>query len=153
MQNLSQVASLVLEIWRYKISVSRREPVIKFGYLLPKNGFLCPESFLSTQHWPPGQFQQFPTRGKFFIFKMSKRKTQQQQSPWLNNFARIPPDLIGLTIPAILSYSLEKSAKGFVIVLVYYLYPSRKLSFLAKIVFYCHEWLKLSLIQSFNHTI
>ena len=32
MQNLSLVASLVLEIWRHIISLSRREQVIEFGY-------------------------------------------------------------------------------------------------------------------------
>ena len=39
MQNLSLVALLVLEIWRHKISLKRRERVIKFGYLPPENGF------------------------------------------------------------------------------------------------------------------
>ena len=60
MQNLSLTALLVLEIWRHKISLGRRERVTKFGYLPPENGFnfkknefLCPESFFSTQNWPP----------------------------------------------------------------------------------------------------
>ena len=39
MQNLSLVAFPVLEIRRYKISLGRREQVIKFGYLPPENGF------------------------------------------------------------------------------------------------------------------
>ena len=39
MQSLSVVAFLVLEIRRHKISLSRRERVIKFGYLDPENGF------------------------------------------------------------------------------------------------------------------
>ena len=61
MQNLSLVALSVLEIWRYKISLGRREqnssnsaiypPENKFNFL--KNEFLCPESFFSIQNWPP----------------------------------------------------------------------------------------------------
>ena len=39
MQNLSLIALLVLEIWRHKISIGRRERVMKFGYLPPENGF------------------------------------------------------------------------------------------------------------------
>ena len=39
MQNLRVVALRVLEIWRHKISLGRREGVIKFGYLPPENGF------------------------------------------------------------------------------------------------------------------
>ena len=39
MQNLCLVALLVLEIWRHKISLGRREQVNKFGYLSPENGF------------------------------------------------------------------------------------------------------------------
>ena len=57
MQNLSLVPLLVLEILRHKISLGRREQVIKFGYLSPenrfnflKNTFLCPESFISTKN-------------------------------------------------------------------------------------------------------
>ena len=59
MQNLSLITLLVLEIWRHKISLGRREQVMKFGYLPPENGFnfkknefLCPESFFSTQNGP-----------------------------------------------------------------------------------------------------
>ena len=32
-------SSSSLEIWRHKISLGRREQVIKFGYLPPENGF------------------------------------------------------------------------------------------------------------------
>ena len=39
MQNLSLIALLVLEIRRHKISLGRRERVMKFGYLPPENGF------------------------------------------------------------------------------------------------------------------
>ena len=72
MQNLRLVALLVLEIKRDKMSLRRREQVIKFGYLPPENGFnfkknefLCPESFFSTL-----QFQQFSSRGNFSILKV-----------------------------------------------------------------------------------
>ena len=57
-ENLSLVA--LLEIWRHKIPLGRKEQVIKFGYLPREDGFnfkrsefLCPESFFSTQNWPP----------------------------------------------------------------------------------------------------
>ena len=57
MQNLSLITLLVLEIWRHKISVGRREQVMKFGYLPPENGFNFKKmSFFSTQNWPPCQF-------------------------------------------------------------------------------------------------
>ena len=66
MQNLSPIARLVLEIWRHKNSLWRKEWFIKFDYLSPENGFnlkknefLCPESLFSTQNWSPCQFQQF----------------------------------------------------------------------------------------------
>ena len=39
MQDLSLITLLILEIWRHKISLDRREQVIKFGYLHPENGF------------------------------------------------------------------------------------------------------------------
>ena len=39
MQNLSLIALLVLEIWRHKISLGRRERVMILGYLPPENGF------------------------------------------------------------------------------------------------------------------
>ena len=38
-QNLNLVATPVLDIGRHKFSLGRRERVIKFGYLLPENGF------------------------------------------------------------------------------------------------------------------
>ena len=47
MQNLSVVALLVLEIWRHKISLGRREQGNKFGYLSPENGF----NFLKTSFY------------------------------------------------------------------------------------------------------
>ena len=75
MQNLSLIALLVLEIWRHKISLGRREQVMKFGYLPPENGFnfkknefLCPESFFSTQNWPPMSISAIFKHRKNFSF-------------------------------------------------------------------------------------
>ena len=86
LHNLILVALLVLEIRRHKICLGIREQIIKFGYLSPENEFnlqnefLCSKSFFSTQNWPPCQFQQFPSRGKFFHFvnfwDISMRKEQ-----------------------------------------------------------------------------
>ena len=39
MQNLSLIALLVLEKSRHKVSLERREWLIKSGYLPPENGF------------------------------------------------------------------------------------------------------------------
>ena len=93
MQNLRLIALLVLEIWRYKISLGRREQVIKFGYLPPENGFSFKKmSFYvqnrSSRHKidPLYQFQQFSSRRKFFHFQnfwdVSMRKEQQQPPDW-----------------------------------------------------------------------
>ena len=99
MQNLRLIALLVLEIWRHKISLGRRERVIKFDYLPPENGFNFKKLGFYVQirsSWPkidPScQFQQFSYRGKFFHFPnfwdVSMRK-EQQQPPWQINFAKI----------------------------------------------------------------
>ena len=72
-----------------KISLGRRERVMKFGYLPPENGFsfkknefLYPESFFRPKIDPPCQFQQFSSIGKIFHFQnfwdVSMRKEQQQ---------------------------------------------------------------------------
>ena len=73
--NLRLIALLVLEIWRTKISLRRREQVIKFGYLPPENGFNFKKMSFHVQNRsfrpkidPPCQFQQFSSRGNFFIF-------------------------------------------------------------------------------------
>ena len=56
MQNLRLVALPVLEKSRHKVSLERREWLIKFGYLPPENGFnfqkvsFYAESFFSTQN-------------------------------------------------------------------------------------------------------
>ena len=93
MQNLSVVAFLFLEIWRRKITLWRRERVIKFGYLPPENEFnfrksefLCPESFFSTQNWLPLSISAIVKQRKIFHFQnfrdVSMRKEQQQPTDW-----------------------------------------------------------------------
>ena len=64
----------------------------KWVKLLFKKWVLSPESFFSTQNWPPPpcQFQQFSSRGKLFIFKIFETsQKEKQQPPWLINFAKI----------------------------------------------------------------
>ena len=39
MQNVRLITLLVLEIWRHKIFLKRKEQVIRFDYLPPENGF------------------------------------------------------------------------------------------------------------------
>ena len=75
MQNLRLIALLVLEIWRHKIFLKRRERVIWFDYLPPENGFnfkkkefLCPESFFSTQNWTPMSISTIFKQRKIFSF-------------------------------------------------------------------------------------
>ena len=74
MQNLSLVALLVLEIWRHKISLRRREQVIKFGYLSPENGFNFKKMSFYVQNRssrpkidPHVNFSNFQVEEKFFI--------------------------------------------------------------------------------------
>ena len=77
MQNLRLIALLVLEIWRHKIFLKRRERVIWFDYLPPENrfNFLKKTSFYVQNRSsrpkiePPCQFQQFLCREKFFHFQ------------------------------------------------------------------------------------
>ena len=126
MQNLSLIALLVLETWRHKISLGRREQVMKFGYLPPENGFNFKKMSFYVQNRssrpkidPPCQFQQFSSIGKIFHFQnfwdVSMRK-EQQQPPWLTNFAKIWPK--GVSRIKTKSYqvwaSLEGSLKVFV---------------------------------------
>ena len=100
MQNLSMVALLVLEIWRHKISLGRKEQVMKFNYLPKETGLtikkmvLCPESFFSTQNSPfPCQFQQFSSRRIFFfIFSLDEKRAAS--TPWLINFAKCWSDSV-----------------------------------------------------------
>ena len=101
MQNLSLIALLVLEIWRHKISLGRREQVMKYGYLPPENGFNFKKMSFYVQNRssrpkidPPCQFEQFSSIGKIFHFQnfwdVSMRK-EQQQPPWLTNFTKMWP--------------------------------------------------------------
>ena len=101
MQNLSLIALLVLEIWRHKISLGRREQVMKFGYLPPENRFNFKKMSFYVQNRssrpkidPSCQFQEFSSIGKIFHFQnfwdVSMRK-EQQQPPWLTNFAKMWP--------------------------------------------------------------
>ena len=104
MQNLSLIAYLVLEIWRHKISLGRRERVMKFGYLPPENGLNFKKMSLYVQNRssrpkidPSCQFQQFSSTGKISHFQnfwdVSMRK-EQQQPPWLTNFAKMWPNSV-----------------------------------------------------------
>ena len=90
MQNLRLITLLVLEIWRHKISLWRRERerVIKFGNLPPENGFNLNKKSFYVQNCssrpkidPSCQFQQFSSTGKFFHFQnfwdVSMRKEWQ----------------------------------------------------------------------------
>ena len=92
-QNLSLIALLVLEIWRHKISLRRRERVMKFGYLPPENGFNFKKMSFYVQNRssrpkidPPCQFQQFLSIGKIFHFQnfwdVLMRKEQQHPPDW-----------------------------------------------------------------------
>ena len=96
MQNLSLIALLVLEIWRHKISLGRREQVMKFGYLPPENGFNFKKMSFYVQNRssrpkidPPCRFQQFSSIGKIFHFQnfwdVSMRK-EQQHPPLIDQF-------------------------------------------------------------------
>ena len=98
MQNLRLIALLVLEIWRHKIFLKRRERVIRFNYLPPENGFNFKKTSFYVQNRssrpkidPPCQFQQFSSRGQFFIFKIfgTSRWQKSSSNPWLINFAKI----------------------------------------------------------------
>ena len=74
MQNLSLVALLVLEIWRNKISLGRREQGNKFGYLSPENGF----NFLKMSFYV--QTEKIFSFCKFWDASM--KKEQQQPPDW-----------------------------------------------------------------------
>ena len=59
MQNLRLIALLLFEILRHKISLGRREQVIKFGYLRLRNGFYVQNRSSRPKIDPSCQFQQF----------------------------------------------------------------------------------------------
>ena len=99
MQNVSLLTLLVLEIWSHKISLGRRERVIKFGYLPPENGFKFKNMTCYVRNGSspskidlPGQFRLFQTEENLFIFKIlgtSRWEKSSIPSPWLINFAKI----------------------------------------------------------------
>ena len=98
MQNFSVVALSDLEIRRHKISLGRREQVIKFRYLSLENGF----NFYKISFYAQNRSSRHKidhhvnlsnsSRVKFFNFQnfwdVLMRK-EQQQPPWLVNFAKI----------------------------------------------------------------
>ena len=99
MQNVRLIALLVLEIWRHKFSLKEgnesSDSTIyprKTGLTLKKTSFYVQNRSSRPKIDPPCQFQQFLSRGKFFHFQnfwdvlMTK---EQQQPPWLINFAKI----------------------------------------------------------------
>ena len=78
MQTLRLIALLILEIRRHKISLERRERVIKFGYLPPENGFNFWKISFYVQNRssrpkidpPHDNFSNFQAEENFFIFKI-----------------------------------------------------------------------------------
>ena len=82
MQNLRLIALLVLEIWRHKIFLKRRERVIRFDYLY----------ILLDPKLTPMSISTIFKQNKIFHFQnfwdVSMEK-QQQQPLWLINFAKI----------------------------------------------------------------
>ena len=99
MQNLMLMAVLVLDIWRHNISLGRRERVMKFGYYPRKRGLTLKKLSFYVQNRssrqkinPSCQFQQFSSRGKFFIFKIfgTSRWEKNSSNPlWLISFLKI----------------------------------------------------------------
>ena len=92
MQNLRVIALLVLEIQRHKISLGRREQVIKFGYLPSKTGltfkkwvFMSRTVLLDPKLTHMSISAIFKQR-KIFHFQnfwdVSMRKEQQQPPDW-----------------------------------------------------------------------
>ena len=77
MQNLRLIALLGLEIWRHKIFLKRREPVIRFDYLPRKTGltlkkrvFMSRIVLLDPKLTPHVNFNNFQAEENFFIFKI-----------------------------------------------------------------------------------
>ena len=77
MQNLRLIALLVLEIWRHKIFLKRKERVIRFDYFPPENGFNFKKTSFYVQNRssrpkidPHVNFNNFQAEENFFIFKI-----------------------------------------------------------------------------------
>ena len=101
MQNLSLIALPVLEIWVTKFpseegNESWNSAIYprKTGLTLKKMSFYVQNRSSRPKIDPPCQFQQFSSIGKIFQFQnfwdVSMRK-EQQQPPWLTNFAKMWP--------------------------------------------------------------
>ena len=99
-QSLRLIALFVLEIWRHKIFLKRREQVILFDYLAPENGFNFKKKrvfmsrivLLDPKLTPHVNFNNFQAEENFFIFKIfgaSRWRKSSSNPPWLINFAKI----------------------------------------------------------------
>ena len=99
MQKLRLVALLVLEIRRHKISLGRRERVIKFSYLPPENefNFEKKKSFYVQNRSsqlkidPCVNFSNIQAEENFSFSKFLGRLNEKRAAatPWLVNFAKI----------------------------------------------------------------
>ena len=98
-QNLRLIAPLVLEIWRHKISLGRRERVIRFGYLPLENGKTFKKMGFYVQNRssrpktdpPPPRhvsFSNFQAEEKVFIFKIfgTSRWEKGSSNPLIDQF-------------------------------------------------------------------
>ena len=88
MQNLSLIALLVLEIWRHKISLGRRERVMKFGYLPPENGFNFKKISFYVQNRPMSISAIFKHRKNFSFSKFLGRLDEKRAAatPLIDQF-------------------------------------------------------------------
>ena len=95
MQNLRLIALLVLEIWRHKIFLKRRERVIWFDYLPPENGFNFRKTSFYVQNRssrpkidPHVNFNNFQAEENFFIFKILGRLDDERAAatPLIDQF-------------------------------------------------------------------
>ena len=103
MQNLRLIALLVLEISRHKISLGRRERVIKFGYLPPENEFNVSKMGFYVQNRssrpkidppPPNvNFSNFQAEENFSFSKFWGRLNEKRAAatPLIDKFAKIWP--------------------------------------------------------------
>ena len=62
------------------------------GFNFKQNEFLCPESFFSTQNWPPMSISSISKERKIFSFSKFLWRLDEKRAaatPWLINFAKI----------------------------------------------------------------
>ena len=98
-QNFKLFAFLLLEIWRHKKILSRRELVIAIRFCPPnqakfeKNHCLCLKTSFSTQHYDPLHFPGFQVKQKIHMFNFRNRSfhKQLQQPLWWIDFVKILP--------------------------------------------------------------